>query len=176
MFIFFSGVREDYLNKSETKTTILPKMRAVLVDWLIQVICLSVRVMLFWKMTNLVSNFECLFWFFFQLTLKSDLKNGLKIISFEGTSMIPWRYPKFQNSAVVKNHNNNKYSKFDTKFIIWRPIEMTWCGQKYYILNDMMLFDTFQQTCLDTNWLLKWCKITRICCMTKYTIQIRGHP
>jgi len=31
------GVREDYLNKSETKTTILPKMRAVLVDWLIQV-------------------------------------------------------------------------------------------------------------------------------------------
>ena len=37
-FIFFSGVREDYLNKGETKTTILPKMRAVLVDWLIQVI------------------------------------------------------------------------------------------------------------------------------------------
>lgn len=31
------GVREDYLNKSETKATILPKMRAVLVDWLIQV-------------------------------------------------------------------------------------------------------------------------------------------
>jgi len=31
------GVREDYLNKSETKPTILPKMRAVLVDWLIQV-------------------------------------------------------------------------------------------------------------------------------------------
>lgn len=31
------GVREDYLNKSEAKTAILPKMRAVLVDWLIQV-------------------------------------------------------------------------------------------------------------------------------------------
>ena len=26
------------------------------------------------QMTNLVSNFECLFWFFFQPTLKSDLK------------------------------------------------------------------------------------------------------
>jgi len=31
------GIREDYLNKNETKTVILPKMRAVLVDWLIQV-------------------------------------------------------------------------------------------------------------------------------------------
>ena len=30
------NVREDYLNRS-TGTTILPKMRAVLVDWLIQV-------------------------------------------------------------------------------------------------------------------------------------------
>jgi len=31
------SVREDYLNKAKTGTAILPKMRAVLVDWLIQV-------------------------------------------------------------------------------------------------------------------------------------------
>jgi hypothetical protein len=31
------GVREDYLNKEKSGTSILPKMRTVLVDWLIQV-------------------------------------------------------------------------------------------------------------------------------------------
>ena len=35
--IFFLGVREDYLNKEKSGTSILPKMRTVLVDWLIQV-------------------------------------------------------------------------------------------------------------------------------------------
>ena len=40
-----------------------------------------------------------------------------------------WRWPKFQNSAAVKKHSNNKYLKFDPKCVIQlRPIEMTWCG------------------------------------------------
>ena len=39
---------------------------------------------------------------------------------------MPWRSFKFQTSAVVKKHNNNKYSKFDTNFFIWHPVEMTW--------------------------------------------------
>ena len=33
---------------------------------------------------------------------------------------------KFQNSAAVKKHNNNKYSKFDNEYVIWRPVKMTW--------------------------------------------------
>merc|ERR1739848_892582 len=31
------GVREDYLNKSKIKTSVTPKNRAVLIDWLVQV-------------------------------------------------------------------------------------------------------------------------------------------
>ena len=83
-------------------------------------------------MTNLVSNIECLFWFFFQSTFKirsgrSPIHSNLSLLSW-GILIIIWRCPKFQNSGTVKKHNNNKCSKFDTKFVIWGPVEMTWSG------------------------------------------------
>ena len=57
------------------------------------------------RMTNLVSNFECLFWFF-QQTLKWDLKEvqftKKSSLLSQGTLIISWRYPKFQNLAAVK--------------------------------------------------------------------------
>ena len=65
------------------------------------------------RMTNLVSNFECLFSFFLaDFNIRSEK-----------------RFPKFQNSSIVKKHSNNKYSKFDPKCVIQlRPFEMTWSG------------------------------------------------
>ena len=88
------------------------------------------------RMTNLVSNFEYLFWFFFSRNQNQIWKNSnsLKIISFELRH--PWRCPKFQNLAVVKKHNNNKYSKFHTKFVIWHPVKMTWSGHKYAMVQN----------------------------------------
>jgi hypothetical protein len=35
--------------------------------------------------------------------------------------LLYWRCPKFQKLDAVKKDKNNKYSKFDTKFVIWRP-------------------------------------------------------
>ena len=67
------------------------------------------------QMMNLVSSFECLF-DFFQPTLKSDVKEVqlTQNIFF----IIPWRCPKFHDSATVKKHNNDKYFKFETNFVI----------------------------------------------------------
>ena len=75
------------------------------------------------RLTNLVSNFECLFSFF-----SADIKirsERSPIISFvlrhpynSYYNMIPRRCPKSINSASDKRRKNNKYSKFDPKFII----------------------------------------------------------
>ena len=73
--------------------------------------------------------FSVKFWMlvliFFRPTLKSDLKEVQFTQNYH-----PYNTLKFQNLAVVKKHNNNKYSKFNTEFIIWHPVKMTWSG--YY--------------------------------------------
>ena len=142
---------------------------------------------------NLVLNIECLFWLFFQMTLKSDLKEvkSFKVISFE--LRLPYNtWPQLKNititniqkltlnssfDALSKWHdldikriekpqkfkkefmieltsfistgrnifkasspwtwgsnqdtkNQNKHSKFNTKVVIWRLVEMAWSGNK----------------------------------------------
>ena len=44
----------------------------------------------FSRMTNLMSNFECLFWFFFQPTLKSDLKEVQFTQNYHFWVKAPW--------------------------------------------------------------------------------------
>ena len=76
--------------------------------------------------------------FFFQPASNSDrsersrIHSKLSLLS-KGILIIPWRCPKFQNSAEVEKHKENKYSKFDTKFIIWRPVEMAWSRHEFKI-------------------------------------------
>ena len=49
--------------------------------------------------------------------------NLLKIISF----IIPWRYPKFQNSALVQNITNNQKSILNSSFdALSKRLEITW--------------------------------------------------
>ena len=74
------------------------------------------------QMTNLVSNFECLFWFLFSVDIKtrserSPIHSKLSLLSKGALSC-----PKFQNSAAVKNI----IFKIRHKLVIWRPVEMTW--------------------------------------------------
>ena len=75
------------------------------------------------QMMNLVSSFECLFWFF-SANIKIWCERSP--IHLKYLFIIPWRYPKFHDSAAVKKHSNNRYFEFDTKFVIWCPVEMTW--------------------------------------------------
>jgi hypothetical protein len=79
---------------------------------------------------NFVLNFECLFWFLFQLTLTSDLKEVQFTQNYLFWVKAPLQYlegaPNFKTLPWLKNINNNKYSKFDTRLVIWRPVEMTW--------------------------------------------------
>ena len=81
-------------------------------------------------MMNFVLNFECLFWFLFQLTLTSDLKEVQFTQNYLFWVKAPLQYlegaPNFKTLPWLKNINNNKYSKFDTRLVIWRPVEMTW--------------------------------------------------
>ena len=74
------------------------------------------------------------FWFCYQLMLKSDLKEVqitlIRVPYSKEIILITWRCPWLQNSATVKKDNNNKYSKFNTNFNIWRPVQMTWLTQK----------------------------------------------
>ena len=73
-------------------------------------------------MTNLVLNFECLLWFSFQPTSKSDLRDQIwkkyKLLLKKGCLnskeiiLVSWRSPKFQNLALDEINNKNKYSTF----------------------------------------------------------------
>ena len=84
------------------------------------------------RMTNLVLNFECLFSFFFQPTLKSDLKEAQFNQNYLFWVKAPLWYlevaPSLKTRSWLKKHNNNKYSKFNAKFVIWRTVKMTWFG------------------------------------------------
>ena len=86
---------------------------------------------------NRASNneFSLEFWvfvlIFFQPTLKSDLKE----VQFPQNYLFCVKGPLLYlegtlNLATVKKHNNNKYSNFNTKFVIWCPVKMTWTGHK----------------------------------------------
>ena len=78
-------------------------------------------------------------WFFIQPTLKSDLKEvqfTQNYLFWVKAPLIPWRCTKFQNSAAIKKHNKNKYSKFFPKFVIWHPVKMTWSGHKREISSN----------------------------------------
>ena len=54
----------------------------------------------------------------------SPIDSKLSLLSW-GTLIIPWRCPIFQHS-VIKKLNSKKYSRFNTKFIIQCPVEITW--------------------------------------------------
>ena len=87
------------------------------------------------RMTNLVSNFKCLFWFWCQPTLKSDLKGVQFTQNYLCWVKAPLKYLEsalnFKTQPHSKKNNSTKYSRFHTKFVIWRPVEMTWCRHKY---------------------------------------------
>ena len=78
------------------------------------------------RMTNLVLNFECLFWFF-----SADIKSrsdSSKNHSYKGALLKRdnFEWIGLLSDLILMKKNQKKHSKFDTKFAIRRPVEMTW--------------------------------------------------